>query len=111
MKRISIPGSATLKDLYDIAYKAMNLLDYGFSLFSDRGCSKEIRSTRSVTLSSSKLNHGDLIYYKQMAGSSVSKVFCQQLCNKLKLTFFSLIFSRSQRRVAHQAAVAKLQFQ
>lgn len=81
MKRVSIPGTATLKDLYDIAYKAMNLLDYGFSLFSDRGCSKEIRSTRSVTLSSSKLSHGDLIYYKQMAGSSVSSAWCEKLCN------------------------------
>jgi hypothetical protein len=72
MKRVNIPGNSTLKDLYDIAYKTLNLLDYGFSLFSDRGCSKEIRSTRSVTVSGSKLNHGDLVYYKQMAGSSVS---------------------------------------
>lgn len=72
LKRVGISSSATLKDLYDVAYKAMNLLDYGFSLFSDRGCSKELRSTRSVTVTSSKLNHGDVIYYKQMAGSSVS---------------------------------------
>lgn len=71
MKRVNIPGNSTLKDLYDIAYKTLNLLDYGFSLFSDRGCSKELRSSRSVTLSGSKLNHGDVIFYKQMAGSSV----------------------------------------
>lgn len=72
MKRVNIPSNSTLKDLYDIAYKTLNLLDYGFSLFFDRGCSKELRSTRSVTVSASKLNHGDVVFYKQMAGSSVS---------------------------------------
>ena len=72
MKRVNLPGSASVKDLYDIAYKTLNLLDYGFSLFSDRGCSKELHSSRSVSVKSSKLNHGDVIYYKQMAGSSVS---------------------------------------
>lgn len=78
MKRVTIPGNATVKDLYDIAYKALNLLDYGFSLFADRGCSKELRSSRSVSLTSSKLNHGDVIYFKQMAGSSVS---CRTIFN------------------------------
>lgn len=72
MKRVNILAQATVKDLYDIAYKALNLLDYGFSLFSDRGCSRELRSSRSETLSGSKLKHGDVIFYKQMAGSSVS---------------------------------------
>ena len=72
MKRMSVPGSSTLKDIYDMAYKTLNLMDYGFSLFFDRGCSKELRSTRSVTLSDSKLYHGAVIFFKQMAGSSVS---------------------------------------
>lgn len=72
MKRVTVASSASLKDLYDIAYKILNLQDYGFSLFTDRNCSKELRSSRSLTLTNSKLNHGDVIYYKQMAGSSVS---------------------------------------
>lgn len=72
MKRVNIEGSATLKDLYDIVYKTLNLIDYGFSLFADRGLSKEIRSTRSETVKSNKINHGDVVYYKQTAGSSVS---------------------------------------
>jgi hypothetical protein len=74
MKRIAVPSTASIKELYDVAYKTLNLSDYGFSLFSDRGCAKELRSSRSDTLASTKLNHGDVIYFKQMAGSSVSSV-------------------------------------
>lgn len=72
MQRIVVSSTATLKDMYDIAYKTLNLLDYGFALFSDRPCTKEIRSTRSVTLSGSNLKHGEIVYFKQIAGSSVS---------------------------------------
>lgn len=71
MKRITIPGSATLKDLYEVAYKTLNLVDYGFSLFKDRSCNDELRSSRSLTVKGTKLNHGDVIFFKQMAGSSV----------------------------------------
>lgn len=70
MKRVQLASSSSLKDLYDIAYKILNLRDYGFSLFTDRGCSKELRSSRSI-MTNSKLNHGDIVYFKQMAGSSV----------------------------------------
>lgn len=107
MKRVAIPGTATLKDLYDIAYKTLNLLDYGFSLFSDRGCSKELRSSRSVSLSSSKLTHGDVIYYKQMAGSSVSFITTR----KRKIHDRSR-FSRNLLvlQVATRAAILKPQF-
>lgn len=72
MKRINVEASATLKELYDVVYKTLNLIDYGFSLFADRGLSKEIRSTRSETVKSKQLKHGDVVYYKQAAGSSVS---------------------------------------
>jgi len=70
MKRLNITSSASVKDLYEVAYKALNLVDYGFSLFRDRNCSTELRSSRSSTIDKSNLKHGDLIYYKQMAGSS-----------------------------------------
>lgn len=70
MKRISIPKNATFKDLYDIAYRTLELVDYGFSLFTDRTFKDEVRSTRSKTIES-KLKHGDLLFFKQMAGSSV----------------------------------------
>jgi Nuclear pore localisation protein NPL4 len=72
MKRVSIPISSTLRDLYEKVYKSLNLVDYGFSLFSDRNCSKEIHSSRSQNLKTGNLKHGDVVYYKQMAGSSVS---------------------------------------
>lgn len=72
MKRINVETSATLKELYDVVYKAFNLMDYGFSLFADRGLSKEIRSSGSETINSKQLKHGDVVYYKQAAGASVS---------------------------------------
>lgn len=70
LKRINISKNASLKDLYEIVYKSLNLLDYGFSLFTDRKFSNEVRSTRSATLNKSNLKHGDILYYKQMAGTS-----------------------------------------
>lgn len=73
MKRISIPKNSTFKDLYDIAYNTLELVDYGFSLFTDRSLKDEVRSTRSYTVDS-KLKHGDLLYFKQVAGSSVSRL-------------------------------------
>lgn len=125
MKRVSIPRTATLKDLYDIAYKTLNLLDYGFSLFSDRVCSKELRSSRSVSVTKSNLNHGDVIYYKQMAGSSVSSWTREKeslACSKdaelsalnLRKILVHLLsyFSRNRhRQVAVQVAALKLRFQ
>lgn len=111
MQRVTIPSTATLKDLYDAAYKTLNLLDYGFSLFSDRPCTKELRSTRSVTLSGSNLNHGEIIYFKQMAGSSVSiKLHIIMQRSELKKCFYFL-FSRSRRQVAHPAVARKHRFQ
>lgn len=72
-KRVNIESSASFKDLYEIARETLNVLDYGFGLFTDRGCSDELPSSRSVTLAQKKLEHGVMIYYKQLAGSSVSK--------------------------------------
>ena len=69
MKRVSIPMNLSFKDLYDIAYKALELVDYGFSLFTDRSCKDEVQSTRPNTIET-KLKHGDLLYFKQMAGGS-----------------------------------------
>lgn len=73
MKRISLPRKASIKDLYEVVYKSLELIDYGFSLFSDRTCKNELRSTRSLTVDS-KFKHGDILYFKQMAGSSVRNI-------------------------------------
>jgi hypothetical protein len=86
IKRITVPASATLKDVYEIAYTALSLVDYGFSLFKDRSCNDELRSSRSLTLKGSKLNHGDMIFYKQMAGSSVTIVNVVLFYNKSIIT-------------------------
>lgn len=43
-------------------YKAFSLTNYGFTLFNDRARKNEIKSSRSVQLSSFNLKHGDKIY-------------------------------------------------
>lgn len=69
MKRVEIPKNSSFKDLYEIAYKTLQLVDYGFSLFTDRSCKDEVHSTFPNTIET-KLKHGDLLYFKQVAGSS-----------------------------------------
>lgn len=43
-------------------YNVFSLTNYGFTLFSDRHRKNEIKSSRSVYLSSLNLKHGDKIY-------------------------------------------------
>lgn len=49
-------------NLFSQVYKAFSLTNYGFTLFSDRNRKNEIKSSRSVYLSSLNLKHGDKIY-------------------------------------------------
>ncbi|CAO1417257.1 unnamed protein product [Diamesa tonsa] len=70
IRRVSALSSNTLKDLYSLVYKALDLTDYGFSLYRERNNTGELRSNSSDTLLKSNLNHGDIVYYKQTAGSS-----------------------------------------
>lgn len=74
MTRIQLSSDTTIRSLYETVYKTLNLSDYGFSLFSNRDkgvYSNELRQS-SKTLASSNLKNGNLVYFKQMAGSSVS---------------------------------------
>jgi hypothetical protein len=105
MKRINVEGSATLKDLYDVVYKTLSLIDYGFSLFTDRGLSKEIRSTRSETVKSNKIGHGDIVYYKQNAGSTVSSLIILNFTSISFIKFYLFFSHYLQHRVVHQQAV------
>jgi len=43
-------------------YNVFSLTNYGFTLFNDRNRKHEIKSSRSVYLSSLNLKHGDKIY-------------------------------------------------
>jgi hypothetical protein len=61
-----------------MVYKTLNLIDYGFSLFTDQKCNDEVRSSRS-TVAGTKFKHGDIVYYKQMAGTSSSSVSFKKL--------------------------------
>lgn len=109
MKRINVEASATLKELYDVVFKTLNLIDYGFSLFADRGLSKEIRSTRSETIKSKQLKHGDVVYYKQSTGSSVSwsSLFFADFITIATLSFHFLVSVDTQQQHLGNAGVVE----
>lgn len=69
-KRIGIIPNSTLHELYDTIFNTCNLTDYGFSLYKERNYTVELESSRTKTVKSSNLNHGDVIYMKQISGSS-----------------------------------------
>ncbi|XP_055852773.1 nuclear protein localization protein 4 homolog [Episyrphus balteatus] len=69
IKRIEIPTKSTIKDLYESIQKSMVIED-GFGLFKERNFTNELGPTRSQTIKSFNLKHGDMIYLKQMAGTS-----------------------------------------
>ncbi|XP_055539071.1 nuclear protein localization protein 4 homolog isoform X2 [Wyeomyia smithii] len=72
-KRIEIPENGTLRDLYELVHSGFSFDDYGFALFKERNCSKEIVSSRSQTVKGNGLKHGDMIFLKNIAGPSTSK--------------------------------------
>lgn len=78
MKRVTVPKKASFKDLYEMVYKTLQLVDYGFSLFFDRSCKEELQLTRPLSIDS-KLKHGDVLFFKQMAGSSVTEIHTNNL--------------------------------
>lgn len=47
-------------------HNIFSLTNYGFTLFVDRARKNEIKSSRSIYLSSLNLNHGDKIYLCQL---------------------------------------------
>lgn len=51
-----------LKNILLQVHKVFSLTNYGFTLFNDRARKNEIKSSRSVYLSSLNLKHGDKIY-------------------------------------------------
>ncbi|XP_053697896.1 nuclear protein localization protein 4 homolog isoform X2 [Sabethes cyaneus] len=72
-KRVEIPENGTLRDLYELVHSSFSFDDYGFALFKERNCSKEIVSSRSQTVKENGLKHGDMIFLKNIAGPSTSK--------------------------------------
>ncbi|KAL5273586.1 NPLOC4 family protein [Megaselia abdita] len=70
LKRIELSKNTNIKDLYELVRETLKLEDYGFSLFKERNFTSEIISSRSQTIASQNIKHGDMIFFKQVAGIS-----------------------------------------
>ncbi|KAH8265438.1 hypothetical protein KR038_007808 [Drosophila bunnanda] len=91
IKRIEISPKSNLKQLYDSVQNALKV--DGFGLFKERSFLTELHASGSQMVGTS-LKHGDLVYLKQMAGTS-SRVSwsCGLGRNEAK----SVIFNQFQR--------------
>nr|CAG4634776.1 EOG090X05T8 [Alona affinis] len=75
-RRIEVSESTITKDLYEKARDVFGLEGYFFVLYMNRDKSQEIVSSKSKTVSSYGLNHGDMIYsfsISEEPGSSTLK--------------------------------------
>ncbi|XP_030376061.1 nuclear protein localization protein 4 homolog isoform X2 [Scaptodrosophila lebanonensis] len=67
IKRIEISPKSNLKQLYETVQNALKV--DGFGLFKERSFATELQASGSQLVGAT-LKHGDMIYLKQMAGSS-----------------------------------------
>ncbi|XP_034487130.1 nuclear protein localization protein 4 homolog isoform X1 [Drosophila innubila] len=67
IKRIEISPKSNLKQLYDIVQNSLNA--DGFGLFLERNFATELHASVSKLVGTS-LKHGDMVYLKQIAGTS-----------------------------------------
>ncbi|EDW34252.1 GL21676 [Drosophila persimilis] len=70
IKRIEISPKSNLKQLYDSVQTAMQV--DGFGLFKERNFLTELQASGSQLVGTA-LKHGDMIYLKQMAGTSTRR--------------------------------------
>ncbi|KAF4525902.1 hypothetical protein B566_EDAN013152 [Ephemera danica] len=72
-KRIQASPSDTTKDLFEKAHDAFGYSSYNFALYygTDRKSAREIPSSRSRSVASLGLNHGDLLYLQMLNGTPV----------------------------------------
>lgn len=79
MKRIEAVSSDSTSSLFENVQEAFGLPGFDFMLYKDRSRQDEIRSSRSRTIASCHIKHGDLLYlhlgnggYNNSAGPSTS---------------------------------------
>ncbi|XP_055377941.1 nuclear protein localization protein 4 homolog [Condylostylus longicornis] len=97
MKRIDIPSTASLKELYEEVHRSLKLKDFDFAIFKERNFTKELISTRSQTIEGNGLQHGDIIYFKIMSGTSSARRTSIQAVDK-----FSKDFGQTASQSANQ---------
>ncbi|KAM7361260.1 nuclear protein localization 4 isoform 2-T2 [Cochliomyia hominivorax] len=70
IKRIEISPKANLKELYESVQNALKV--DGFGLFKERNFTKELYANSSQQIGT-LLKHGDMVYLKQLAGTSARR--------------------------------------
>lgn len=68
-KRIEIDQTESTKSLYEKVHDVFNLTGYKFGLYKERGQKGELVSSRSRTLTTCGLRHGDMIYMSPVNGA------------------------------------------
>lgn len=82
-KRIEIPPTATLRELYEEIHDAFQLDGYNFAVYGERNFKKELASSRTKTIDDSNLKHGDMIFMKAATAGPSTPV----ILNKTNLLF------------------------
>lgn len=74
-KRVELPPTATIHELYESIHDAFELDGYNFAVYGERNYKNELASSRSQTIDDYKLKHGDMIFMKPLSigTSSVSE--------------------------------------
>ncbi|KAF7280486.1 hypothetical protein GWI33_005827 [Rhynchophorus ferrugineus] len=68
-KRIEISSSSTTCQLFEAIYETFNLNSFGFALYKQRNRKDEISSSKTKSLKTVGLKHGDMIYLCPLNGS------------------------------------------
>lgn len=68
-KRVEVNPSDTSCELFEKVHSLFDLSSFGFALYRERNQKDEIRSSRSKTLRSIGLKHGDMLYLAPVNGT------------------------------------------
>lgn len=68
-KRIEVSASASTCQLFETIHDAFDLNSFAFALYKEKNKKNEIASSKSKTVRSLGLRHGDMIYLAPVNGS------------------------------------------
>lgn len=68
-KRIDVSASDSTCQLYEKVYSTFDLNSFAFALYKEKGQKDEIQSSRSKTIRSFGLRHGDMLYLAPINGA------------------------------------------
>lgn len=70
-KRVEVSASSTTCQLYEIIHDTFNLNSFAFSIYKERNKTNEIPSSKTKTVRSVGLHHGDMIYLSSLNGTVI----------------------------------------